>query len=77
MNPKFKLGQTVRIKGDGEVGEIVSYVASITGISYYSISSKEVDLTEKKILEGVKHVQEDEIEAVKETKKADKEESDE
>lgn len=69
MKTKFEIGQTVQAP-DGEIGEIQSIGIDVNGIRY-AISSKEVDLIEKKIIEGVKHCTEDEITAVK-AKKEDK-----
>lgn len=60
---EFKVGQTVRIKADGEEGEILSAHIDVSGVKY-TVSSREVDLEAKKILEGVKTCLEEELEAV-------------
>lgn len=60
---EFKIGQTVRIKADGEEGEVLSAQIDVNGVKY-TVSSREVDLEAKKILEGVKTCLEEELEAV-------------
>lgn len=62
-NMEFKIGQTVRIKADGEEGEVLSAQIDVNGVKY-TVSSREVDLEAKKILEGVKTCLEEELEAV-------------
>lgn len=59
---KFELGQKVKAP-DGEIGEIVSIRIDASGV-HYVMTSKEVDLQAKEILHGVKHLEEDELEAV-------------
>lgn len=69
MNPKYTIGQSVYFKGDlpEEAGQVLSY--SFDGTSFtYVISSKEVDIKAKKIIEGVKHCKEDELVEVEEKK---------
>lgn len=61
---KFKIGQKVKVKHDGEVGEVISLMANAEGVRY-TISSKEWDFKNKTVLEGVKNCMEDELEAVK------------
>ncbi len=60
---KYKIGQLVAAP-DGEVGKIVSVRITENGI-FYAIESKEVDLQAKEIINGVKHLEEDEIKPVK------------
>lgn len=57
----FKIGDKVKTK-DGEVGEILSIHIDNNGIRY-TITSREVDLQAKEIINGVKHLGEDEVEA--------------
>jgi len=61
--PLFKIGQEVRVSADGEVGVVQQY--SFDGESFkYVVSSKEVDLKKKEIVNGVKHVAESELEEI-------------
>lgn len=65
--PKFKIAQKVKFTGDNdeEAGEVLSY--SFDGKEYYyKISAREVDMTAKKIIDGVKNCVESELAAVKE-----------
>lgn len=66
MKLKFNIGEKVKVKSDGEVGMVLSFHVDGEGVRY-TISSKEVNLKQKKIIEGVKHVMEDELEAVDES----------
>ena len=59
----FEVGQKVRVKSDGEVGEVISIHVDGNGIRY-TITSKEVDLQAKAVIEGVKHLMAEELEAV-------------
>ncbi len=63
---KFKIGQMVKAP-DGEVGKILSVRIDETGV-FYAMSSKEVDIKAKEIINGVKHLEESELEAVKKGK---------
>jgi hypothetical protein len=67
MKSKFNVGQSVKMP-DGEVGIIQSVRADENGI-HYVVSSKEVDLVKKEIINGVKHCEESELELVKVIKK--------
>lgn len=65
MKPKFKVGQTVKDKATGEEGQVLSFTYhSETGF-VYQVSSKEVDVAKKEIIEGIKHCSDKELEAVK------------
>lgn len=66
MKSKFEIGQSVQMP-DGEIGDIQSVRADEGGI-YYAVSSKEVDLVKKEIINGVKHCEEDELKLVKAVK---------
>ena len=62
MNTKFHIGQKVTVVADGEVGEVQSVHIQEAGVSY-TISSKEVDINKKEIINGVKTCAEDELDA--------------
>ena len=66
MLPKFKIGQKVQVVNDGEIGEILafSYDSNLKAIRY-TVSSKEVDLVKKEVIEGVKNCMESELKTVK------------
>lgn len=68
---KFELGQKVKVVADGEVGEVLSIHVDADGVRY-TISSREVDLGLKKVIEGIKHCKEEELEAVVEAKEEEK-----
>lgn len=64
MQPKFDIGDKVKT-ADGEVCQVVSY--SFDGSTFtYKLSSREVDLRARKLIEGVKNVTQEEIEAAQE-----------
>lgn len=63
---KYKIGQLVEAP-DGEQGKIVSVRITEDGI-FYAIESKEVDLQAKEIINGVKHLEENEVKPVKKGK---------
>lgn len=63
MKLKFNIGD--KVKHEGEEGEVISIQVSADGVTY-TITSKEIDVRNKTIIEGVKHVQEDVLEGVKE-----------
>ena len=73
MKIKFEVGQKVKCL-DGEVGEVLGFSYSQQNGVIYTISSKEVDLEKKEIINGVKTMREDELEAVKGTKKGEDDE---
>lgn len=62
MKPKFGIGDKVKHLQDGEICEVVSFTVSEAGI-VYKITSKEVDIKAKEVINGYKHVGEDELEA--------------
>lgn len=62
MKPKFDLGQSVRLKTDPESdsGKVVKY--SYNGESFvYTITSVEVDVKNKRLINGYKHAEESEL----------------
>ena len=64
--PKFNIGDKVKEKGASpkDAGEVLSF--SYDGEKYvYRISSKEVDFENKAVIEGVKTLMENEMEASK------------
>ena len=65
----FEIGQKVRVKSDGEVGEVVSIHVDASGVRY-TITSREVDLQAKAVIEGVKHLGQEEVEAVDDLEEA-------
>jgi len=67
---KFKIGDTVKVIADGEIGEIVSVNMNADGIRY-TITSKEVDMERKRIVHGVKHCMEEELEEADELKEVE------
>jgi len=73
MNPKFQIGDLVKVLADGEEGTVVSYQADASGFTY-RITSKEVDIKAKEIINGFKTCKEDELELVGETPKEKKDE---
>lgn len=65
MKPKFEIGQKVKVSNDGEIGEVLSF--SFDGEKFiYRISSKEVDIAVKEVINGVKTCGEDELKKIKE-----------
>lgn len=59
----FSIGQKVKVKADREIGEVLAIRVDESGVNY-TISSKEVDLQAKEVINGVKHLGEDEVEEV-------------
>lgn len=59
MKTKFAVGDKV-IAPDGELGEIVSVHIDENGV-WYTMTSKEVDVPRREIIEGFKHLTEDEL----------------
>lgn len=69
MKIKFSIGDKVKHLTDGEISEVLSFAVSVVDgepVTKYTISSKEVDVAKREILNGVKTVLESEIELVKE-----------
>ncbi len=68
MKPKFEIGQKVKFvnDNDSEAGKVMSFSFSPDRGFVYQISSKEVDLAKKEIINGVKSCAESELVAVKE-----------
>lgn len=63
MKQKFKIGDKVREKDSGnkEVSKVLSF--SFNGEEYlYKLSSTEVDVENKELVEGVKFCKQDELE---------------
>lgn len=71
MEPKFSIGQQVRIKGEAEVSKILSWHISSEnpGVILYKISSKAIDIITKEINDAIKNVSEDALELFEEPKK--------
>lgn len=65
MESKFKVGQKVKVINDGEIGEILSFSYDSENGFKYTISSKEVDIPNKAVIDGVKTCLEAELEEVK------------
>lgn len=65
MNPKYQVGDLVKEKGhpDSKAGTVLSILFDDRGYTY-RISSKEVDLENTAIINGVKTCHEDELEPV-------------
>lgn len=59
---KFDIAEKVRVIADGEVGEVLSFHVDADGTTY-RITSVEVDLAAKQLLNGVKTCKESELEA--------------
>lgn len=67
--PTFMIGQSVRLKNDTseEVREVVSFRYDPVSQGFlYTLTSTEIDVAQKKLIEGVVHVSEDEIISVTE-----------
>lgn len=64
--PKFDIGKKVKVKGtsDFDGGEVVE-VSFINGVWVYKLTSKEVDLAKKEVIEGFKTCSEEELEEIK------------
>lgn len=67
MKPKFNVGDKVKFVGDKdeEAGEVVGFSYTADRGFVYQISSKEVDLAKKEIINGVKSCAEKELSTVK------------
>lgn len=63
FTPKFQVGDKVRVGSDPEVCEVVSYTFSDEKFQY-RVKSLAIDVARKRLVEGVKHAQEDELEEV-------------
>ncbi len=63
--PKFNIGQTVRNKADEEIGVIEAFSYDPEVGFRYKVTSREVDISAKEVIDGFKTVTEKEIEAVK------------
>lgn len=65
MKNKFKVGDKVKTINDPEIGEVLDFSYD-SAVGYtYRISSKEVDIINKIIVDGVKICKENEMEAAK------------
>lgn len=64
MKLKYNIGDSVKETSTGETGRVISVNISDSGVRY-TITSKEVDIPNKDIIYGVKHLTEDEIENTK------------
>lgn len=61
---KFKIGQEVRERGKSEKHTVIGFMTDMGGVTY-KVSSKEVDVQAKELVEGVSFYKEEELEAVK------------
>ncbi len=63
MKPKFEIGQKVRFIGDSErdFGNVVSYSYDLENGFIYKISAVDVDVKEKKLINGFKTCLEGEL----------------
>jgi hypothetical protein len=57
---KYKIGDKVKVKGQGEEHEILGIIVDASGI-VYKVSSKEVDVQAKEIVNGVSFFKEEEL----------------
>ncbi len=62
---KFNIGDKVKVSNDGEIGEVVAFFYDPERGFTYKISSKEIDVAAKEIIEGFKTVNEKELEKSK------------
>jgi hypothetical protein len=67
--PKYSIGQEVHYQGDpeGVNGTVKSYRVTEDAV-IYDITSTEVDVAARALIDGVKHVFEDELDEVKPSK---------
>lgn len=67
MKPKYKIGDKVKFNGDSEfdIGEVISIIITASDIKY-TISSKEVDIVKKMLVDGSKTCLESELLLIKE-----------
>ena len=61
---KFKIGEKVKIKGSNEEHEVLGIMIDSEGI-IYKVSSKEVDVQAKELVNGISFYREEELEVVK------------
>jgi hypothetical protein len=61
---KYKIGDKVRAKKQSEVHEVVGIIADENGI-VYKVTSKEVDIQLKEVVNGFSFYKEDELENIK------------
>lgn len=64
MNIKFKIGDKVKSKNSNDVCEVLGMTISAEGV-VYKVSSKELDLVAKEVVNGVSFYGQEELEAVK------------
>lgn len=70
LNPKFKQGDRVKFKGDPDrdAGKVLEIFWNSKEGFRYSISSEEVDISQKKIIKGIKSCLEKELVKMKKKK---------
>jgi len=69
MKPKFEIGQTVKVKSDGEIGKVVSFSYDEVSEEFrYKVTSREVDIPAREVIHGFKTCMEEELEGVKNEK---------
>lgn len=61
---KFKIGDIVKAKGKTEEHKVLGFMSDAEGI-VYKVSSKEVDVQAKELVEGISFYKEDELEVAK------------
>jgi hypothetical protein len=64
MKLKFEIGQKVKCL-DGEIGEVLSFSYSSERGAVYTVSSREVDLKAREVVDGIKTCMESELKGVK------------
>lgn len=60
----FKIGDKVKPIKSNQVGQVVGYMEDVTGITY-KITSKEVDVANKEVVNGYSFYKEEELEKEK------------
>lgn len=58
---KFKIGNKVKVKGQTELHEVLGIMVDSDGV-VYKVSSKEVDIQAKEIVNGISFYREEELE---------------
>jgi hypothetical protein len=61
---KFKIGDMVVVKGKKEEHEVLGFTVDAVG-TVYKVSSKEVDIQAKEVVNGVSFYKEEELEVSK------------
>jgi len=61
---KFKIGDKVKAKGQSDVHEVLGFNVDENGI-VYKVSSKEVDVQAKELVNGISFYKEEELGGIK------------